>query len=263
MMTQQRYADASRFLRRCGERYAFGERAVMGGLPSLVLALLCLGWLGQVPVACADVYMRQDGGAVTLTNVPESDGYSIMLVEPAEQSARSAPDRSDAAELVARPGVGGGIGRPATGAAGPGSGGGAAPFLGHVRAAASRYGVPEALLHAVIRVESNFNPRAVSPRGARGLMQLMPATASWLGVADAFDPVENIDAGARYLRQLLDEFDQDVHLAVAAYNAGPTAVKRWGGVPRFTETEQYVPRVLGHFEALGGRLPLRPVSRWR
>lgn len=94
-------------------------------------------------------------------------------------------------------------------------------------------------------------------------MQLMPATARGLGLIDLFDPAANIDAGARYLRQLLDEFGHDLHLTLAAYNAGPNAVKRWGGVPRYPETEQYVPRVLGHFHALGGRLPARTASRWR
>jgi soluble lytic murein transglycosylase-like protein len=115
----------------------------------------------------------------------------------------------------------------------------------HVRQAAVRYGVAESLVAAVISVESEFNPRAVSRRGAIGLMQLMPSTAVLLGVRDAFDPQENVDAGARHLRDLLDRFANDVSLALAAYNAGAQAVIRHGGVPPYPETRAFVARVLG------------------
>ena len=238
-----------------------------GALVALVGGVLLAGWLS---LAQADVYVRQNGETLTLTNVPDTEDYTVMLVEPVDVvlaagirdslvnggAAAAAPGAAPPSNLAGR-----------AGAPGPGVGGGEAPFMGHLKSAALRHGVPEALLRAVIRVESNFNPRAVSPRGARGLMQLMPATARGLGLTDAFDPAANIDAGARYLRQLLDEFGHDLRLTLAAYNAGPNAVKRWGGVPRYAETEQYVPRVLGHFEALGGRLPAqlpaRSASRWR
>jgi soluble lytic murein transglycosylase-like protein len=107
------------------------------------------------------------------------------------------------------------------------------------------------LLRAVIVVESGFNPRAVSKRGAVGLMQLMPATATRFGVSNRYDPRENVHAGARYLRFLIDRFGQDVSLALAAYNAGEGAVERNGGrIPHFTETMAYVPRVLKIYRML-------------
>jgi hypothetical protein len=120
----------------------------------------------------------------------------------------------------------------------------AGSIAAQVHAASRRYGVPEGLVAAVISVESEFNPRAVSQRGALGLMQLMPSTAALLGVRDAFDPAENVDAGARHLRDLLDRFANDVSLALAAYNAGPYAVVRHGGIPPYPETRAFVARVL-------------------
>lgn len=109
---------------------------------------------------------------------------------------------------------------------------------------AAHQGVRADLVRAIIQVESNFNPRAVSAKGARGLMQLMPATARDLRVSDSFDPEQNIKGGVRYLRTLLDRYDHDESLALAAYNAGPTAVARYGNrVPPFRETKDYVLRV--------------------
>lgn len=121
----------------------------------------------------------------------------------------------------------------------------AAPlYAREIDRAAERYGVPETLIRAVIRVESGFNPRAVSRRGARGLMQLMPETAAFLGVRDAFDPRENIEAGVRHLRGLMERFEHDVPLALAAYNAGEQAVLAFRGIPPYPETREYVSRVL-------------------
>jgi len=116
----------------------------------------------------------------------------------------------------------------------------------YVEDAAARHGVPASLVAAVIAVESKFNSRAVSQRGAIGLMQLMPGTAALLGVRDAFDPRENVEAGARHLRDLLDRFANNVSLALAAYNAGPQAVIKHGGVPPYPETQAFVTRVLAH-----------------
>ena len=113
-----------------------------------------------------------------------------------------------------------------------------------IYSAALRHGVPAALLHAVIKVESGYNPRAVSPKGAVGLMQLMPETAKRYGVSNRTDPDESVEGGARYLRDLLDLFNEDISLALAAYNAGEQAVKRYGNViPPFRETKQYVAQV--------------------
>lgn len=116
------------------------------------------------------------------------------------------------------------------------------PYLPLIEAAALRHQVDPRLVHAVITVESRFQARARSRKGAMGLMQLMPATARELQVRNPFDPATNIDAGVRHLRQLLDRFD--VQLAVAAYNAGAGAVRRFGGVPPFRETQSYVRQVL-------------------
>ncbi|MGV3520333.1 lytic transglycosylase domain-containing protein [Luteitalea sp.] len=116
------------------------------------------------------------------------------------------------------------------------------PYLPMIEAAASRHKVDPRLVHAVITVESRFQARARSRKGAMGLMQLMPATARDLQVRNPYDPATNIDAGVRHLRTLLDRFD--VRLAVAAYNAGAGAVQRFGGVPPFRETQAYVRQVL-------------------
>lgn len=121
-----------------------------------------------------------------------------------------------------------------------------------IRTAAERYGIPEQLIAAVIRVESGFNPRAVSSKGARGLMQLMPETASLLGVRDSFDPRQNIDGGARHLRTLLERFANDLALALAAYNAGEQAVMAYRGIPPYPETRDYVTRVLAFFRGAAG-----------
>ncbi|HEY3284020.1 MAG TPA: lytic transglycosylase domain-containing protein [Armatimonadota bacterium] len=113
-----------------------------------------------------------------------------------------------------------------------------------IREAASRNGLDPKVLEAVVRQESGFNPTAVSPAGAQGLMQLMPGTARALGVADPLDPAQNLEGGARYLRQQLDRFGE-LPLALAAYNAGPGAVQRHNGVPPFQETRNYVDSILG------------------
>lgn len=113
---------------------------------------------------------------------------------------------------------------------------------------ANKYNIDPSLVHAVIKVESNGNPYAVSRKGAKGLMQLLPSTASDLGVTDPFDPEDNIDGGARYLRYLMDKFGGDLTLALAAYNAGPKIVEKIGDVPRIPETKQYVKKVLSHYK---------------
>ena len=115
--------------------------------------------------------------------------------------------------------------------------------------AAARYQVEPEIIKAIIMAESGFNPKAVSKVGARGLMQLMPRTAKFLGVKDSFKPDHNIDAGVRYFKQLLDQFDGKVKLALAAYNAGLNNVRKYGGIPPFRATQIYIDKVLKYYEA--------------
>src|SRR5215470_17028935 len=117
------------------------------------------------------------------------------------------------------------------------------PYHEFVSAAASRYGVDAELITSVMEVESNFNPRAISAKNARGLMQLLPETAARLGVKDIFDPKENIEAGTHYLHDLLQLYNNDLTLALAAYNAGPDKVQKYGDVPPYRETQSYVKQV--------------------
>lgn len=124
------------------------------------------------------------------------------------------------------------------------------PYAELIAAEAAANDLPVALLHAVIQVESGYDPKARSHKGAAGLMQLMPETAKQLGVGDVWDPAANIRGGARYLKQLLQRFDNDFALAVAAYNAGPEAVSKAGRVPPYAETQRYVPSVLENYRRL-------------
>jgi soluble lytic murein transglycosylase-like protein len=123
-----------------------------------------------------------------------------------------------------------------------------APYRELVEAAAARYKVDADLITSVIAVESNFDPKAVSRKKARGLMQLLPETAARLGVRNIEDPQENIDAGTRYLRDLLQKYNNNLVLALAAYNAGPERIQQYGRVPPFAETISYVRRVKRSYE---------------
>lgn len=130
---------------------------------------------------------------------------------------------------------------------------------------AKRYGVDASLVSAVIRAESNYEPRAVSRKGARGLMQLMPATARRLSLSHPFDPVSNVRAGVRYLKELLERFDHRPELVLAAYNAGENAVDTFGGIPPYRETVGYVKKILSWWTpavatAAGGTPPVRAAS---
>lgn len=178
--------------------------------------------------AAASVYAyTADDGSVSLSNVPADNRYKVLVADRTERTP-AVP-----AAIVQKP----------------------LPTLADkarynriVDDAAHSYGLDSALLHAVISVESHYNPRAVSRKGATGLMQLMPMTARRYGVTDAFDPVQNIGGGAKYLRDLLKLFNGDVSLALAAYNAGENLVVKYGyRIPPIRETMDYVPRVLGFY----------------
>jgi len=116
-----------------------------------------------------------------------------------------------------------------------------------ITSAAERFGVSFPLLKAIIKAESDFDAQAVSKKGAKGLMQIMPQNFKLLGIKDPFDPTQNINAGARYFRQLYDRFNGKLALSLAAYNAGPTAVDRYKTIPPYEETEEYVRRVLKYY----------------
>lgn len=200
----------------------------MGRVAAVLLGMAAA--LAAVQPAHGDIYREVAAdGSITLTNVYRKERKSVRLrrespAPPVMPVAAAKRQRGEAGTL---------------------------PYAALVAAAAVEHGLPEALLHAVIRAESNYDPRAVSPKGAAGLMQLMPDTARELGVADVWDPAANIRGGARYLKRLLEMFDQDLSLAVAAYNAGPGAVIGSGSaIPPFAETQRYVPRVLEHFRRL-------------
>jgi soluble lytic murein transglycosylase-like protein len=126
------------------------------------------------------------------------------------------------------------------------------PYGAEITAAAKKHGLDPALLAGLVKQESGFNPNAGSPAGARGLTQLMPGTAAGLGVTNVLDPVQSLEGGAKYLRQQLDAFGGDVTRALAAYNAGPGAVQRYGGVPPYAETQNYVQKVQAFAAAYRG-----------
>jgi soluble lytic murein transglycosylase-like protein len=192
------------------------------------LAGIALGFALSGQPGWADIYVYTAAdGAVSLSNVPTDERYAVLIAEP----AAVVPSR----EVARRPSSSGPSGK--------------SRFDQAIRTAARAHGLESALLHAVISVESGYNPKAVSKKGAAGLMQLMPGTAKRYGVADAFDPVQNLNGGARYLRDLLDMFDSDLNLALAAFNAGERAVVKYGHrIPPYRETVRYVPRVLDHYQ---------------
>jgi soluble lytic murein transglycosylase-like protein len=134
------------------------------------------------------------------------------------------------------------------------------PYGAEITAAAQRHGIDPALLAGLVRQESNFDPTAGSPAGARGLTQLMPGTAAGLGVTDVTDPLQSLEGGAKYLKQQLDAFGGDVTKALAAYNAGPGAVQRYGGVPPYAETQNYVQKVQAFAAAYRGTPTSLPYS---
>jgi soluble lytic murein transglycosylase-like protein len=181
--------------------------------------------------ARADIFAFTDSNGVThFSNVPSDARYQLLISEPS-QTAASAPPRKQI-DWLAR----------------------SAKYDLAIAGASKANTVQAALVRAVIAVESGFNPRAVSKRGAVGLMQLLPATARRYGVKDIYDPEQNIRAGTHYLSDLLIRFDSNLELALAAYNAGEEAVERYGRhIPPFAETLNYVPNVMRVYQRLMGQ----------
>lgn len=183
----------------------------------------------------ADIYAyTADDGGVSLSNVPTDKRYTVLIAAP-KQTRDTAPG------IAAAPAVAGRKRNSSLTAK--------AGYDQVVDEVSRTYGLESALLHAVISVESRYNPKAVSNKGAAGLMQLMPQTAKRYGVIDAFDPRQNLNGGAHYLRDLLRLFDNNVSLALAAYNAGEHAVMKHGNrIPPYRETLAYVPQVLDFYQ---------------
>ena len=191
----------------------------MRALPLLLCSLLLLP-LGAQASGGIYRYVEKDG-TIVYTNVPPPGAKKAAKLKGtfSEAPAPSAPARGRARTPE--------------------------EFEAHIVAAATRYRIPSALVRAVMHTESNFNTNALSPKGASGLMQLMPATASDMYVKDIFDSRDNIEGGVRYLRVLANLFEGDMVKMVAAYNAGPEAVRKYGGqVPPYAETQAYVRKVL-------------------
>jgi soluble lytic murein transglycosylase-like protein len=186
----------------------------------LILLALAAGVAVAADVAWADVYIYTDAnGVVTFTNVPNHPGYRRVLKE--NNRTASAGTINPSYEPL-------------------------------IRNASHRYSVDADLVRAVIKAESDFNAGARSQKGAMGLMQLMPDTARLHQVVDAYDPSENVEGGVRHLRMLLDRYQGDVELSLAAYNAGSAAVEKHRGIPPYAETREYVRRVLSFYDSYRG-----------
>ncbi len=199
--------------------------------------------IGAPNDARADLYRYESSsGEVILTSAPQK---GLKLIEVIRSDKRSAPKASGKADRPAKekqassaaqnaPKAVGGAPQPTDGRD--------SLYDAYISEAAGIYGIPAPFIRAVIKIESNFNPRAVSRAGAMGLMQLMPATAEHMRVEDPFDPRQNIMGGTRYLRRLSDRYDGDINLVLSGYHAGPGNVEKAGGIP-FEKTQQYVRNV--------------------
>jgi soluble lytic murein transglycosylase-like protein len=198
-------------------------------------AVLVIFWMVSFSSsAVADIYSFTDDIGVThFTNVPRPGDkrFQLVLRTPPAGVAASGANKAPARNFE------------------PGK------YASVIEDAARTYQIDTALIHAVIAVESAYDPNAVSSKGATGLMQLMPTTAKRYGVTDPLDPVQNVHGGTRYLRDLLIMFNRDLELALAAYNAGENAVVRYGNrIPPYRETAAYVPKVLHQYRVFRGRI---------
>lgn len=216
--------------------------SILATNPLRRLSLIPVLLLGAATCARADYAVLRSGERLHITSY-EREGDTIHLVVPggrvdmpAEEIASIEPEDTFAPNPTAPP--------PTVG-----------PYAALIRAAASKHGVDENLIACVIAEESNFNPKALSRKMAAGLMQLLPSTAARFAVRDVFDPAENIDAGTRYLKELLGLYRGDVKLALAAYNAGPEMVTRYGGVPPYNETRNYVKHITTRYAKVSAKSP--------
>ena len=187
----------------------------------VVSGVVLFGSLAGSATAFADVYFYKDNqGVLTFTNVPNHGGYRRVIRENNGTVSGPSALRGSYEELI--------------------------------RSASGRYNVDADLIRAIIRAESDFRFDARSHKGAMGLMQLMPETARLHNVGDAYDPSENVEGGVRHLKMLLDRYQGDWQLSLAAYNAGSAAVEKHGGIPPFAETKEYVRRVLRFYDSYRG-----------
>jgi soluble lytic murein transglycosylase-like protein len=196
-------------------------RILTRGMP--IVILIPLLFFFRPSVASADIYKYvDDDGVMHFTDAPTDRRFKIFMRDIKKD--RQLRTNFRFASLYRNP----------------------EEFEPIISSLATEYGVQKSLVKAVIHAESRYNPHAVSPKGAQGLMQLMPKTAQGLNVSNAFDPKDNIRGGVRYLRFLLDTFKGDVTLALAAYNAGLSRVSQYGGVPPYQETRDYITKVLSY-----------------
>jgi hypothetical protein len=229
------------------------------GSPSMPLLaalafLLGLALLGPAPAAAQLFRVVDETGTVHYTNRPCDPRYVRLL-------PGACPPPAPSPESAAAPTAGNGT---ASTAPGPGALPVGSALAREIESAATRHGLDRRLVEAVVRVESGGNPRAVSPRGALGVMQLMPSRAEALGVTDVFDVRANLEGGVRHLRDLLARYRGDLPLALAAYNAGEEAVRLHRGVPPYRETQEYVQKVLSLYAPAAspaGRAPAKPPAR--
>jgi hypothetical protein len=224
----------------------------MRSIPAAALCAALLFGVGLLPSqARADIYRWVDkDGTEHYTNIqPNGRSYQRVVRGSASTRISGGAGSSNASSGAVRSGVG----RDAK----PPDPMRTARYDAFIREAAVLYVLPEELVRAVMRVESNFYHEAVSNKGAMGLMQLMPGTARSMGVLDPFDPRQNVLGGARFLRVLANRFGGDLVLTIAAYNAGEGAVQKYRGIPPYAETRRYVQRVLGHYYELRAASTLR------